>query len=94
MLHPESPPENQAAAEVDVFFIHPTILFTSDYWNADLADTALNRQVDDLTIRHQASVFNHQARVFAPRYRQMTYEGFLLMTLSQSCLHWNWLIRM
>lgn len=69
-------PENQANAAVDVFFIHPTILFTSEYWNAEITDTALNRQVDESTIRHQASVFNHDARVFAPRYRQMAYEGF------------------
>lgn len=69
-------PENQAQAPADVFFIHPTIYFSSEQWSAALSDTALNREVDQSTIKHQASVFNHSARVYAPRYRQMSYPGF------------------
>jgi hypothetical protein len=69
-------PENQAQAEVDVFFIHPTTYRSEAQWNAAPNDTALNLHTDELPIKHQASIFNHSARVYAPRYRQMTYPGF------------------
>lgn len=66
--------DNQAIAQADVFFIHPTI-FTQKpenqyQWNADVDDEILNKQVDYSTILNQASVFNGSCRVFAPRYRQ------------------------
>lgn len=69
-------PENQAQAEVDVFFIHPTTYRSEEQWNAAPDDAAINLRTDDLPIKHQASVFNHSTRVYAPRYRQMTYPGF------------------
>jgi hypothetical protein len=66
--------ENQQHAAVDVFFIHPTIYSgkqnESNPWNADVYDQALNLEVDQSTIKNQASVFNGSARVYAPRYRQ------------------------
>lgn len=70
----------QQTAEVDVFFVHPTI-YTDDQnpenpWNADLADTLLNQKVDQSTIKNQASVFNGIARIYAPRYRQAHLEIF------------------
>lgn len=71
-----STPENQAQADVDVFFIHPTTFRSSEAWNASLDDSSINARTDNLPIRHQASIFNHSCRVFAPRYRQMTYPGF------------------
>ena len=71
-------PENQAQALADVFFIHPTTFMEADsVWNASLSDTALNRSTDERAIRHQASIFNRAGRVFAPRYRQMVYGGFV-----------------
>jgi hypothetical protein len=39
-------------------------------WNADLMDERLNQKTDNSTILYQASVFNEQSRIFAPRYRQ------------------------
>lgn len=70
-------PEAQAAAEVDVFFIHPTTFFDEKKgWNASLSDSTLNAFTERRPIRHQASVFNQSCRVFAPRYRQMLYNGF------------------
>lgn len=58
---------------VDVFFLHPTT-FTSekriDELNADFADDTLNAKTDYSSILYQASVFNADARIFAPRYRQ------------------------
>lgn len=57
----------------DVFFLHPTT-FTNpayaDQWNARLDDRELNAKTDYKSILYQASAFNEQTRVFAPRYRQ------------------------
>jgi hypothetical protein len=57
----------------DVFFLHPTT-YTSQKkmkgQNADIDDDYTNAKTDYSTIMYQASVFNQQCRVFAPRYRQ------------------------
>jgi len=63
----------------DVFFIHPTSYFgekKGSPWTADLRDTAVNNNTDNLSIRLQTSVFNGSCRVFAPRYRQGNMEAF------------------
>lgn len=64
---------------VDVFFIHPTT-FTdhSRAWqhNADLANDTLNAKTDYSSILYQATIFNQQARIFAPRYRQAHYDMY------------------
>ncbi len=58
---------------VDVFFLHPTT-FTNrdrvDELNASLSEDTLNAKTDYGSILYQASVFNADARIFAPRYRQ------------------------
>ena len=58
---------------VDVFFLHPTT-FTDekriDELNASLTDDSLNAKTDYSSILYQASVFNADARIYAPRYRQ------------------------
>lgn len=73
--------DQQAEAQVDVFFIHPTIYGAEPkgiyLWNGDIQDEELNRQVDESTILNQASVFNGTCRVYAPRYRQAHYSVFL-----------------
>lgn len=63
---------------VDVFFIHPTTLtdFSDDRWNAAIDDSILNIKTDYTTIQYQASVFNEECRVFAPRYRQAHLRAF------------------
>ncbi|MCB0798130.1 MAG: DUF3089 domain-containing protein [Chitinophagales bacterium] len=66
----------QYTARADVFFIHPTSYFTRKHWNADIHDEKVNDHTDEGTITHQASVFNGSCRVFAPRYRQTTYQAF------------------
>lgn len=60
---------------VDVFFLHPTTYTrhrrkVPKNLNADIDDRGLNAKTDYTTILYQASVFNQQGRVFAPRYRQ------------------------
>ena len=62
---------------VDCFFIHPTLYFSPDNWNASLNSKATNELVDELIIPSQASVFNTCCRIFAPRYRQATFYSFL-----------------
>jgi hypothetical protein len=64
-----------------VFFVYPTI-FTGEptnefHWNADVADTRLNQQIDGSTIMNQATAFNGSCRVYAPRYRQSHYYAFV-----------------
>ncbi len=63
----------------DVFFIHPTSYFGEEKnspWNADLRDTTVNNNTDNLSILLQSTVFNGSCRVFAPRYRQGNMEAF------------------
>ncbi len=85
--------DNQANADVDVFFLHPTTL-TGDSkcghnrcaWNDDLADSVLNKKTDDTPIQYQASIFNGSCRVFAPRYRQAHLNSFFTKdTVSAAC---------
>lgn len=71
---------------VDVFFIHPTT-FTSkkdSNANADIDDARLNHKTDYSTIMYQASVFNEQCRVFAPRYRQAHYGNYFTIDSARS----------
>ena len=70
---PKGVKDEQANAEVDVFFLHPTIYTGEegdDQWNGPVNDPALNKRVDESTIRFQASIFNGVGKVYAPRYRQ------------------------
>ncbi|GAA3981172.1 DUF3089 domain-containing protein [Hymenobacter antarcticus] len=68
--------DQQATAEADVFFVHPTTYFWRGSWNADVGNCRLNRFTDRTTIRKQASVFNAAARIYVPRYRQATLFSF------------------
>ncbi|MCX6315923.1 MAG: DUF3089 domain-containing protein [Bacteroidetes bacterium] len=66
---------------VDVFFLHPTIYIGNKLFdgpNAAIDNAKLNRKTDYSTILYQASVFNQQCRVFAPRYRQAHISTFFL----------------
>jgi len=62
----------------DVFFLHPTTytLKREKKQNADIDDDYINAKTDYSTILFQASVFNQQCRVFAPRYRQAHIANF------------------
>lgn len=62
----------------DVFFIHPTTLTAKDdiRWTAPIDDAGINAKTDYSSILYQASVFNEQCRVFAPRYRQAHIRAF------------------
>ncbi|RYF85872.1 MAG: DUF3089 domain-containing protein [Chitinophagaceae bacterium] len=63
---------------VDVFFVHPTTLTqrSDTNSNASLDDEAINQKTDNSSILYQASAFNGQAKVYAPRYRQAHYQNY------------------
>ena len=68
--------DKQDSADVDVFFIYPTMNFERKNWNAAIDDKKVNKLVDEFPIRHQASAFNGSCKVYAPRYRQATLYSF------------------
>ena len=67
-----------ADTSVDVFFIYPTTLTdkNDDRPNAPIDDAEINAKTDYSTILYQASVFNADCRIFAPRYRQANLKEF------------------
>ena len=63
----------------DVFFIHPTTYTKKQKDippNATIDDADINAKTDYSTILYQASAFNEQSRIFAPRYRQAHLGNF------------------
>ncbi len=65
---------NQASAEVDVFYVHPTTFGDKNAWNADAKTPLVFGKFDPIKV--QASIFNGSAQVYAPRYRQATLYAF------------------
>ncbi len=63
-------PAQWDSIDVDVFFVHPTMYFRGDHWNAHLDNDQVNRDTEDAPMRAQASAFNIGGRMYAPRYRQ------------------------
>ena len=63
--------------QADVFYIHPTTFFGKDNWNSPLEHVLSREFVDEMVIPSQASVFNENCLVYAPRYRQATFFSFL-----------------
>jgi len=69
-----------------VFFLHPSTYLGRDHWNAPL-DHRDSQMRARLAVRSMASVFNDEAAVYAPRYRQAALGTFLVDTgASQSAL--------
>lgn len=68
--------DNQDSATADVFFIYPTSYFGKKNWNASVDDKRINAKTDDRSLLHQASVFNGSCKIYAPRYRQVSYHAF------------------
>jgi Protein of unknown function (DUF3089) len=68
-------------SSVDVFFLHPTTYTKKMKMrgpNAEIDNDLINAKTDYSTILYQASVFNQQSRVFAPRYRQAHIKEFFI----------------
>lgn len=62
--------------KVDVFYVYPTLYKKGDTWNADVNNEKLNKRIDKLPVRLQASAFNQVGRVYAPRYRQANFKAY------------------
>ena len=73
---PEGMLPGAAKADVAVFFVHPTSYLKKVHWNAPIGDPQA-RQIGEVTVRANASVFAQAAEVWAPRYRQATFGAFL-----------------
>jgi len=60
------------------FYVHPTTYLERDRWNAALdpgGDAGFRAR---LFVQSQASAFNAQSEIWAPRYRQAAFGAFLL----------------
>lgn len=64
-------------ASVDVFFVYPTVLFNDKDWIMDTNKPDM-RAAAMKTIKTMASVFEGQANIYAPMYRQMNLAGLSL----------------
>lgn len=62
--------------QIDVFFVHPTLYFKGNNWNADINNEMLNKKIGNSAIKHQASVFLGIANIYAPHYRQMHIHSY------------------
>lgn len=67
---------NDSLKQVDVFYVYPTLYSKGKTWNADVNNKQLNKRLDHLPVKYQASVFNQVGRVYAPRYRQAIVKCF------------------
>ena len=66
-------------SSVDVFFLYPTSYtrkVKKKGSNAEIDNDYINAKTDYSSILYQASVFNNQCRIFAPRYRQAHITNF------------------
>lgn len=76
--------DGQKDARADVFYIHPTTFFSRDAWNANLHDEKVNKSTDERAVKNQATVFNGSCKVYAPRYRQVSYNAYFSLSDSNS----------
>ncbi|WP_341632692.1 DUF3089 domain-containing protein [Sphingomonas agri] len=72
------PPRQGKALQAQLFYIHPTTYLERDRWNAPLEPGVDTEFRTRLFVQSQASAFNQNAVVWAPRYRQAAYGAFLL----------------
>ena len=70
-------PDDPGRYPVDVFWVYPTVFMEPRAWLMDIADAKL-KSAAMTTVTEQASVFNGQANVYAPLYRQMNIAAMSL----------------
>lgn len=68
--------KREGVPTASAFFIHPTSYLQRARWNGPLDDPESQWRAR-LFVQSQASVFNHVADVWAPKYRQATFGAFL-----------------
>ncbi len=74
------------AAPVDVFFVYPTVLFNDIDWIMDTNRSEM-RAAAKTSLDSQAVVFEGQANIYAPMYRQMNIAGLGLSDTEAAPLH-------
>ena len=74
------PPTLRPGEDADIFFIHPTMLLEGPLWNADVYDDAMNAEVDNWPIRHQASAFSEAGECLPRDTGKRTFASSLLAT--------------
>jgi len=67
-----------AIAKTATFYVHPTTYLRTDRWNAPLDAGADTDARTRLFVQSQASAFDFNSDVWAPKYRQAAYGAFLL----------------
>lgn len=67
---------HQRRGRAYVFFLHPTTFMGRNHWNAPI-DHADSQMRAGLAVRSMASVFNDEAGIWAPRYRQAAMGTFM-----------------
>jgi hypothetical protein len=60
-----------------VFFLHPPTFMARNHWNAPIAYPNAQMRAE-LAVQQMASVFNDEAGIYAPRYRQATLGSFVV----------------
>jgi hypothetical protein len=68
----------EGGEDAATFYVHPTTYLERDRWNAPLHPGRLVEARTRLFVQSQASAFNGNSRIWAPRYRQAAYGAFLL----------------
>ena len=62
--------------QVNVFYIHPTTLYSSNRWNSDTSSFGKD-PIIKLGLENQASCFAGIANIYAPNYRQMHIYSYI-----------------
>lgn len=65
-------PENAAAGEADVFYVHSTTYGSNRNWNAPLTDRQADETLRRIAAPNEAGPFLRIGPVYGPRYRQAT----------------------
>ena len=66
----------QKKTDINVFFIHPTTLYSSNNWNSDTSSFRKDRIIK-LSLQNQASCFSGICNIYAPNYRQMHIYSYI-----------------
>ncbi len=65
-------PDDLAAGEADVFYVHSTTFASSKRWNAPLTDNIADAALRQAAAPNEAGPFMRIGAVYGPRYRQAT----------------------
>lgn len=73
---PDDPGLDQAKADIDIFYIHPTS-YVGGQWQGPVDDPKVNAATARGGVLIQASAFNAVGAIYAPEYRQANGSAFV-----------------